>query len=227
MAESDIRTIVRRRSAHGAKARRKSETSRSSPKFRGERFERHWHLIRLRRRIRKKLTSDCVSLIVSLQSQTQWCWAAVSASVARFYDSTSTWTQCNIVNAELGLTTCCSNGSTASCNTPWYLDRSLTRVGCLDSVVNGVLSFTDIRAAIQNGRPPCARQGWSGGGGHVVAVVCYFAASKSSVSSARRTNGPNVRISDPFSGNVTLPYTTFVSGYQGAGTWTHSYRTRP
>jgi hypothetical protein len=35
------------------------------------------------------------------QEQTNWCWAAVATSTAGFYESTSRWTQCEMVNAEL------------------------------------------------------------------------------------------------------------------------------
>jgi hypothetical protein len=49
------------------------------------------------------------------QLQTQRCWAACSVSVSLFYDSASGWTQCSVVNAELGQTTCCQNGSTSQC----------------------------------------------------------------------------------------------------------------
>ena len=40
---------------------------------------------------------------------------------------------------------------------------------------------------------------------------------------------PNQRISiaDPWYGNSVVPYAPFPSGYQGGGTWTDSYTTRP
>ncbi len=50
---------------------------------------------------------DMSSLITLLpyerqdQEQTQWCWAAVAASVAKYYDAETSWKQCTIVNAEL------------------------------------------------------------------------------------------------------------------------------
>ena len=36
-----------------------------------------------------------------------------------------------------------------------------------------------------------------------------------------------LKISDPWYGDSIVDYSTFVSGYQGSGTWTHSYRTQP
>src|SRR5262245_35787098 len=76
-------------------------------------------------------TSQCTGLTVEHQQQTNWCWAAVSNSVSRYYDPSSTWSQCTIANAELGHSSCCTNGGSAACNQPWFLDRALTRVGCL------------------------------------------------------------------------------------------------
>lgn len=178
-------------------------------------------------RIRKLLGSArCSGLTIEAQQQTQWCWAAVANSISHFYDAASTWTQCTIVNAELGQTTCCTNGSSSSCNKPWYLDKALTRVGCFLSIASGTLTFTTIKTLINSGRPPCARQGWSGGGGHFMAIVCYFEGLLGLIvgggSTARR-----LRISDPWYGDSLIDYDVFVSGYQGSGTWTHSYRTQP
>src|SRR5215212_9673493 len=99
-------------------------------------------------------------LLDQTRLQTQWCWAACSVSVAQFYDNASTWTQCAVVNAEFGQTTCCQNGSTAQCNQPWYLDLALTRTGNLASWSAG----TAMIAQIRSGRTLGARIGWSGGG---------------------------------------------------------------
>ncbi len=168
----------------------------------------------------------CSGLAVEHQQQTQWCWAAVSNSVSHFYDAGSTWTQCSIVNSELGQTSCCTNGSTAACNKSWYLDKALTRVGCLLSWASGTLSFATVQSLVNNGRPPCARQGWSGGGGHFMAITCYFEGILGLLAGSGST-AKRLRITDPWYGDSVIDYDLFVSGYQGTGTWTHSYRTQP
>jgi hypothetical protein len=178
-------------------------------------------------RFRKLLGSArCSGLTVEAQQQTQWCWAAVANSVSHFYDAASTWTQCTIVNAELGQTTCCTNGSSSACNKPWYLDKALTRVGCFLSIASGTLTFATIKTLINSGRPPCARQGWSGGGGHFMAIVCHFEGLLGLIVGGGST-AKRLRISDPWYGDSVIDYDVFVSGYQGSGTWTHSYRTQP
>lgn len=149
------------------------------------------------------------------QQQTQWCWAAVSTSVSLYYDTSSTWTQCTVVNAELGQTTCCQNGSTSACNQPWYLDLALQRTGNLDAFAGGTTSFADLRTEIDAGQPLGARIGWSGGGGHFAVIEGY-------------KPGPGdqrVAIDDPWYGASDLTYNTFATSYQGSGSWTHSYTT--
>src|SRR5262245_50136888 len=114
-----------------------------------------------------------LSFAMQHQQQTQWCWAAVSTSVSLYYDPSSTWTQCTVVNAELGQTTCCNNGSSAACNQPWYLDLALTRTGNLTAVTGGTTTFAGIRSEIDAGRLLGVRIGWSGGGGHFVVLEGY------------------------------------------------------
>jgi len=153
------------------------------------------------------------------QEQTNWCWAAVSVSIANYFStpgpSGGPWRQCDVANAELGQSTCCSNGSTSDCNQDWYLDRALTRVSHLAGPVTPAPeSFTYVQLEITAQRPVGVRIGWYGGGGHFVAVTGYD-----------DTNGAQqVDIEDPWYGPSTYDYGSFVSAYQsGAGQWTHTY----
>jgi hypothetical protein len=156
-----------------------------------------------------------IAFTMQHQQQTQWCWAAVSTSVSLYYDTSSTWTQCTVVNAELNQTTCCQNGATAACNQPWYLDRALQRTGNFDGFSGGTTAFADVRTEIDAGRPLGTRVGWSGGGGHFAVIEGY-------------KPGPTeqrVAIDDPWYGASDLTYNTFATSYQGTGSWTHSYTT--
>jgi Papain-like cysteine protease AvrRpt2 len=149
------------------------------------------------------------------QQQTQWCWSAVSTSVSLSYDPSSTWTQCTVVNAELGETTCCANGGSAACNKPWYLDLALHRVGNLASWASGARPFADVQTEINNGRPLGARIGWSGGGGHFVVLEGYFPGATQQLA-----------VDDPWYGASDLSYASLSASYQGTGSWTHSYFTQ-
>ncbi len=151
------------------------------------------------------------------QSQDQWCWAATSFSVDRYFNNATSWSQCKVVNAELGQTGCCNNGSTAACNKPWYLDRALQRVGNLDAVSSGKPGFSGVKTEIDQSQPLCLRIGWNGGGGHFVAISAYD----------ENGGNPLITVDDPWYGRSTgVSFNNFPSSYHGGGTWTHTYTTR-
>jgi len=159
------------------------------------------------------------SLAFNMQAQTQsnWCWAATSTSVSLFYWSASGWTQCKVAGAELNLTTCCQSPVPGACNVSWYLDRALTRTHNFVSIVSSTVSFDQVKAEIDAGRPVGARIGWSGGGGHFVAIYGYT-----------RILGiaDYFDIDDPIYGKSHLTVSDFSSNYQGSGSWTHTYYTK-
>jgi len=148
------------------------------------------------------------------QQQTNWCWAAVSASVSAFFKPSTTWTQCVTVNAEFGRTDCCTNGSSSDCNKAWYLDKGLTRTGNFVSMSAGAGTMADVKAEIDNNRPLCARIGWSGGGGHAVALDGY------------NQDFNMVAVDDPWYGPSDVDLTVFQTAYKGSGTWTHKYKVK-
>jgi hypothetical protein len=148
------------------------------------------------------------------QLQDNWCWAAVSTSVAHYFGKTD-WTQCSVVSKEVGDSTCCANGSSAKCNVPWRLEKALKRVKALQKKSDGMPgSLGGVRGEIEKGRPVCIRVGWSGGGGHFIALEGY------------RDDDAGVAIEDPWYGTSDVPLDAFRTGrYQGSGSWTHTYYT--
>lgn len=160
--------------------------------------------------------SKSLGFDIEAQQQTQWCWAAVAVSVARFYKSASSSTQCSVVSAELNQATCCTNGGTNKCNKPWFLENALQRVEHLDGArIDTHLQFGEVVTEIDEGQPLGVRIGWKGGGGHFVVVDGYATASQM------------VDVKDPWEdGHVFIPYATLRDRYNGNGSWTHSYRTK-
>jgi hypothetical protein len=149
------------------------------------------------------------------QEESEWCWAATSVSIADYYQHSSPWVQCSLVNRALGLTTCCKDGSDGGCNVPWYLDRALAIVGHLAKVTGGKPSFSVITEQIGLRRPLGVRIGWFGGGGHFPAVTGYD------------PRGQVLTIDDPLFGRTwAVPYDAFPAKYQTGGTWTTSYETQ-
>ncbi len=172
-------------------------------------------LIDLRRLI-DDLFWDRLPLSVPHQEQDNWCWAATSDGVAHYYDASTTWTQCGIANADLGRTDCCGGGAAGACNVYGFLDQALSTVGHFDHMAGGAADFQTVDHEIDARRPMGVRVAWSGGGAHFVAIGGY-----------RERPVQYVHVEDPFYGPSDVPYSTLQNGYQGSGTWTHSYWTKP
>lgn len=150
------------------------------------------------------------------QDQTNWCWAAVSIGIAKFYSATTTWQQCTLANSEFGQTDCCSSGA-ATCNRPWVLEHPLATVGHLDQFLTGSMQFTAVGSELDNSHPVACRIGWSQGGGHFTTLYGYDDSSGQEL----------VYVGDPWYGNSIYPLTSFTNGYRKVGTWTHTYTTQP
>jgi hypothetical protein len=150
------------------------------------------------------------------QQQTNWCWAAVSTSVAEFYHPSSGWTQCSVAGAELARTDCCGAGASGPCNVPWYLDKALTRVGRLDHWVGGSVAVAAVETEVTFARPLCLRVAWSGGGAHFLTIRGHYG-----------WNGTDyLSVDDPIYGKSDVAYGTLQTAYQGTGSWTHTYYTK-
>lgn len=148
------------------------------------------------------------------QLEDNWCWAAVSTSVDHFYNPSSTVTQCQVVNAQLGRSDCCSNGGSPACNQYGYLDKALTYVKRLDHVDSSTEPYATVVSQATQWHPLGIRVAWSGGGAHFIAATGY-------------EQGQMVVIDDPIYGNSVVAYGALMGTYQGSGNWTHSYFTKP
>lgn len=150
--------------------------------------------------------------IMQHQEQDQWCWAAVSVSVAAYYGDAA-WTQCEVVNLELAGVDCCGNGAaTDGCNKPWSLEKALRRVTHLRAAVPSRVDLADVRRDVDARFVVGVRIGWGHGGGHFVVIAGYGA-------------GKMIDVEDPWYGPGTYDGDAFAVGYQGDGSWTHTYWT--
>lgn len=148
------------------------------------------------------------------QTQSNWCWAATSKSISKFYSNLSSWTQCKVASSELSLI-CCTSPVSGPCNIPWYLDRALVRTNNFVSY-GSPISWERVLEELQRGLVLGARVGWNGGGGHFMVIH------------GATTNGvvKYLHIDDPIYGKSVIPYNQFLSNYQGSGRWTHTYYTK-
>jgi hypothetical protein len=149
------------------------------------------------------------------QTQSNWCWAATSVSVSKFYSFLSPWTQCKVASAELGQT-CCTTPVPGACNVPWYLDKALTRTNNFVSIQGGTVPWSRIKQELDNGLVVGTRIGWSGGGGHFMVIHGV----------SRIGSREYLHIDDPIYKKSVLLYSQYATNYQGSGTWTHTYFTK-
>ncbi|MEB0048689.1 MULTISPECIES: papain-like cysteine protease family protein [unclassified Pseudomonas] len=150
------------------------------------------------------------SLNFNMQPQTQsnWCWAAVSASVGNYY-GTGSWTQCGVATAALDRNCCNQPGP---CNVYGYLDSALTITRSYNGMNQGSLQLSAIENQICMGRPIGLRCAWYGGGAHFLTIY--------------GTNGNYLLIADSIYGYSTRAVNAFPGSYNGGGNWTNTYFTR-
>jgi hypothetical protein len=154
------------------------------------------------------------------QQMLNWCWAAVAVSVQRFFDPESSMRQCDMVQTlNPDVKDCCGNPIPAPCNKVGLLQDALTKVACLQKVIRGPLSFSQIQEQMSAGLPVCVRIGWNGGSevsGHFVVINGWGLSP---------TDVPLVHVLDPYFSNGVWPYAALISaGYQqGNGQWTDTF----
>jgi Papain-like cysteine protease AvrRpt2 len=149
------------------------------------------------------------------QLQSEWCWAAIAASISRHYDPDSPWCQCKLATRMTGNKNCCSNPH--SCNRPQYLEKALRMVGRLAGPpAAGPLTFGRVQKEILAGRPVCARIGWPGSTiGHFILI---YGCAKS------RSGNQWLYVEDPLYGSSTWLYSELCRNYQYAGgRWSYTY----
>ena len=171
--------------------------------------------LELPRKVSVEAKSDAVELRFTMlpQEKTNWCWAATTASVSRFFDSTSTWTQSGVAAACLARSYCPQEWP---CNVPYYLDRALaTTKNMRGSPAASNIEVAIVREELQLDRPVCCHVKWNGGGGHFLAIYGVDA------------DDEDLQVADPLFGLSTLPYETFATRYRGIGTWDYTYYLKP
>jgi|ERR1019366_3886570 hypothetical protein len=159
-----------------------------------------------------------LNLEVEPQQGDLLCWAAVAASIARFYNPQSPWTQCGIANQILHSTACCH--SMPSCNQESFLESALQATAHLATPPVFRLTFQQVRDELDRQRPIGIRIAFSISVGHFVAVCGYNDAI---------VGEETVTLSDPTGLNHDVLYADLLQpgGYPGGGMWTHSYFTQP
>lgn len=160
---------------------------------------------------------------IQRQQQSNWCWAACSVSVRRFYRSASTLTQCQLVDRERGRNDCCTAGRSAACNRPNRTAHVLQRLGHLRSLAESSVPYYMLRDESAAGRPTFLRIQWSGGGRHAVLATGVEDGDFVIVCDPGRPSA-----ADPNLGTTSIvDYETLRTNYRGRGSWIATGKTIP
>ncbi len=170
-------------------------------------------------------TARALALTVQHQKMSEWCWAAVSVSVNRFFRPDSAHTQCELAGAELKLP-CCDDPPTQAekCNTSHTLHTVLGTLHLLDGEpLLTTPDFDRVQQEIDAGHPICLlirwldKQGKVTDQGHFIAIHGYRVTPLAKF----------VSIGDPFFGASEIDFTQLSSpkgGYRdGRGVWVASF----
>ena len=160
---------------------------------------------------------------IEKQKRSEWCWAAITTSLLKFFTPESEITQCEVVrhcfNKTKGFETtkdCCKNSKTDECNRQFKLIDALDFMGVLSMRCNYPLSLDEIREQINQGVPVAIRIKWNGGGAHFVMITAVGPPDP------RGDDFTWLRVSDP--NEPTALYKSYkILKKDKRGEWSHSY----
>lgn len=163
-----------------------------------------------------------LSVPLTTQEHSQWCWSASSKAILNYYSKTPS--QCQIVNWAFGLNYACGNttfnwNSWANQPNNMYgsngsVQNILKAWGVPNGAYNVASSWSSVVSDINANRPFVMRYGWTNGGGHIMVGRGY-----------ETYNGVNyVYIMDPWpgEGQTWRTYGSAVQAYDHR--WTHTQR---
>ena len=161
--------------------------------------------------------SDGLTFDEQDQQQSEWCWAATTVSITEFYNPSSSWTQCTLVNKAFKRKDCCNNAGGKNCNIAWYPDRALSITGHLSKSLGSNLSSEIVASEICYSHPISIAIFWYGGGGHNPVITGFDVSNPSLLT---------LDIQDPIYGFSVQDFNTFPSSYQGGASWGQSFATK-
>ena len=162
-------------------------------------------------------------IVMPMQLEPNWCWAAVTVSVNGLFSPGSILSQCDVARPVLLAESqihpsvdCCTNRD--KCNIPAYLQDGLSWAGNLSHVEHACVDFVGVTTELDAGRPVGVRIQWPDGGGHFLLIDGYREFS----------SGANqVHVADPYYGPSYVLYSSLVNGYQDDGVWTDTFFVQP
>jgi Papain-like cysteine protease AvrRpt2 len=176
----------------------------------------------------REAQSDRTERLVAIESFTMqeqchsnWCWAAVAASVATYYNQGRVVRQCEVGDLDLKRDDCCQHPcgeEGVDFNVTNVLASPLNRLRCLERFARKKRATPDeVLEELAAGRPLCARTVWRDGGAHFVTIVGYRPDTEET---------GTLVVDDPFWGRSEHSYDGFAEHYQlFGGKWSDTYFT--
>jgi hypothetical protein len=172
------------------------------------------------------ISSYRIRFKIEQQEQSEWCWAAVAASLAKFFDpcdvcsKRTLFQQCQIATRVLSPLSppppapkldCC--GDPTPCNIPQVLAEVLKAIGMWRTTLDRPLTFDEVQQEIDADRPVCVRIEWPDGGGHAVVIRGYRVLASGAL---------QVYVADPLYPSSLVDFDEFTFSYYGDGKWTET-----
>jgi hypothetical protein len=173
---------------------------------------------------------------LQMQKQTKWCWAAVTASLIRFFDPDRDLSQCQVVKkcrpkvavcpvcredvfcAHCADVDPCTDGANKASNRTYKLSDALEKMNVRFSRCNYPIPLDEVRRQIHEGLPVAVRIDWGDGRGHFVVITAVGPADP------RGDNHTWLRVANPEDQVASyIAYRTLRDSYNGEGQWTHTY----
>ena len=179
------------------------------------------HFLTVKLKLLRADRQDVTDFEMQTQCQTQWCWAAVAASISELStQSANHKQQCEIANDQLQAQhgDCCAamcGTDDAPFNLPGFLSRALDFVNCERKMFTTKQSLTKIKKEIRNANPVCVRIRFDGGNEHFVVISGF-------------RPGNFVVVRDPALGadeTSTIEYNEFPGAYQSGASLLNMYFT--
>lgn len=167
-----------------------------------------------------------LSFTMQEQKTFVWCWAAVGASCALFYDPLSIWTQCKLVEASImaGPGSCCQKPVPLTCLVFGYLQNpqgkgAFILTGIANGYRSGALSFSNLKAQLDAGLLVAFRVSRS----VMNKEIAHFVV----VSGYDIVDGQEyITVNDPFFNTSFMSYQRFQDAYKLLFKVSHSFLTK-
>jgi hypothetical protein len=159
-----------------------------------------------------------LNFFMEKQKMSNWCWAAVSTSVFKYYQPEAPITQNKFAAGFLKNPNC--NALDPACNKTASLSDALFKLAIFNGRVESHVGPQVVEAEIQKNNPVCCLMLHPEYSGHYIVVSAIF----------RNPNDPTqvtVRVEDPIDGSEQIiPYPVLVNGYKGSF-WMKTFFTKP